>query len=510
MRSALLTFLTLSMLGCQAQVGDGENGVGFADAALSNDLHSDSSFENGTTGFECYLCTVTSVAAPDAPAGLRVAKVVGHQGGFSLGDWPGVAHVTAGVQVAGQVWVRGGTTGVPGKLCLRERNTSGTFVATTCSNAFTFGATFQRVGVTHTARGTGMVDAYVYMNSGAAGVFYADVFQVGFVQPGQPDAGKPAGDAGAPTGDAGTPTHDAGTPPQDAGIPPPPRGSIGEISAANQAVLAFPPNMPSTSTLMAYAHPGGMVVLDPYILSQMTNGGRDLVSSLRAGGAEVLLYVDVMEVPDYQVGDVSRLQMFGCSTTGSCAASMPSSYFFPHDVNGQLVQLSNYPNTFMTDVTKGSAFSNRAVSFLGSWDRLGANGYFLDVLGTRLWTSAWDAISASEQSAWTAGVYDIVTRLRAAMGDQAILLANNTWVSGHPGLNGFCLEHHDISEAPSFASMLGSSLPWHAGRRNLVITTSTAQAQQWRSIAGVTDITPQQDYSQQSLPVASWPFTAPQ
>jgi hypothetical protein len=318
----------------------------------------------------------------------------------------------------------------------------------------------------------------------------------------QPASVKEAADAHGVSPDSGPKNPDASIGHQDASA------GVGEIHAANQAVLAFPPNDPNLSTLMAYAHPGRMVVLDPYTASRMPNGGRDFIRDFQLAGGEVLLYVDVMEVPDYQVGDASRLGIFHCASAGSCAASMPPGYFFPHFVNGSLVRLSNYPNTFMTDVTANSNFSKSVVDFLSTWDRLGAKGLFLDVIGTRLWTAAWGNMSASEQHAWTNGVYSLATRIRAAVGDNAILIANNAWTGGQPGLNGICIEHHDISEAAFWTTQM-TTLPFHAGKRHLVIATSAQQAQSWRSVDGVTDITAQSDYSVQTLPVAGWPFTAP-
>jgi hypothetical protein len=478
--------------------------LSFDDIDMSGlvDLHANASFENGTTGFSCHQCELTAVELADAPSGRFVGNVVGRASDFSLGDWPGVARVSAGHLVKTQVTVRsqGQAKHRRGKICLRERNLSGTFVATTCGKAFTFGEKFHAVGASHLSVGQGIVEAYVYMAGAQIGdSFLADDFKIAI-------------GGGAETSDAGVSTPDAGVVAPDAGSTTPDAGSlsspVGEISAANQAVISFPPNSPSQSTLTAYAQPGGLLVLDPYLLGLMANGGRDLIRELRAAGAEVLLYINVMEVPDFGVSDISRLQMFDCQSGASCASTMPTNYFFPHSVNGSLVKLSNWPNTYLTDVTQGSAFSNNVVSFLGSWDRLGANGYFLDVIGSRLWTGAWDAMPSTERTAWSSGVYDIVSRLRAAMGENVLLMANNVWDNGHPALNGFCVEHHDVSQSAFFSGLMLNK-PWHTGRRHLVIANGATQAQQWRSVPGVTHITPQQDYSQQPLPLASWAFTAP-
>jgi hypothetical protein len=540
MLPALLLFSLL--LGCEpgaiidADVDSEELGIDMSGVV---DLHPDSSFEVGVDGYHCNGCILSREELADAPLGRFVAHAVGTGSTFSLGDWPGVANVAAGWKVLTQIRVRGQDSWSArrrGALCLRERDPNGVTVATRCSSSFSFGSHFHAVGISHAAVGTGIVDAYVYLTTAQAGNgFYADDFVLGVLEPASAgDAGQttPAPDAGQvpspvdagqgpPSVDAGhtTPAPDAGqvppavdagptTPTPDAGQTPPASGSPGEISAANQAVIVYPPNQPSLSTLMAYAHPGGMVVIDQALLAKMTNGGRDFVRDFQEAGGEVLLYIDLMEVPDYQVNDAARFGIFSCSGMGSCAATMPASYFFPHYVNGTVTHLSNWPQTYLTDVTTGSAFSNNVVQFLKTWDRVGAKGFFLDVLGTRLWTPAWTAMSASEQTAWTNGVYDLVSRLRAALGDDVILVANNTWNNGHPGLNGFCIEHHDFSEASFFQTMIATK-PWHAGRRHIVIASGASQAQSWRSVSGVTDITPQLDYSQQPLPVSTWPFTAP-
>jgi hypothetical protein len=256
-------------------------------------------------------------------------------------------------------------------------------------------------------------------------------------------------------------------------------------AAANPFTLAY--STPGEA-LMQYAHPGGLAVVmppDPYRVP-------DLLRRFRAGGGELLVYVNLVDgAPAGQSNSQAHADLYG-SANGTNPAYLwqPVRY--------------NYSNLPLLDIRRGSAWSNHAVDFITRYIRTyPIDGFFLDVLGTRLYSSAWDGMSASERAAWTDGANDLVNRIRAAVGDQPILVANNFWQNGQPALNGFVSEHHPPSDGNVQA---GLRYPWHQPVRNLIIASGASDAQAFRNVAGVTHVTAQSSYSTIEPPL--WSFSA--
>ena len=161
----------------------------------------------------------------------------------------------------------------------------------------------------------------------------------------------------------------------------------------------------------------------------------------------------------------------------------------------------NWPGTPMLDLRPGSPWVLHAVEHTRQWfPTTHAKGLFLDVIGDRLWTGAWDSMSSSEKAAWTAGARDLIHRLRVALGPNVILVANNIWENGNPDLNGIAVEHHPYSENARWASMLQRS-DWTKPVRNMVIANSTSEALQWAGRPGVTHVSAQSDYGGPAAPV---------
>jgi hypothetical protein len=242
----------------------------------------------------------------------------------------------------------------------------------------------------------------------------------------------------------------------------------------------------NSSDMSAYAHPGGMVVVGRNFTDTAA------IDRMQAGGGEVLMYVDVVDgLPDRTTATGDQAALYG-------GAHMDPAYMWsPRRYNWQ-----DWP---MADMRPGSPWILHAVSVIQGWfPRTHANGLFLDVVGARLWTSAWSQMSTDERQAWTAGNADFVHRLRQAL-PGAILVANNVWSGGNPDLNGICVEHHPMSDAPYWSGMTGRG-DWHQPTRNIAIATSVAEAQAWAGVAGVTHVTAQVDYGPMVAPVL--PFSA--
>jgi hypothetical protein len=268
------------------------------------------------------------------------------------------------------------------------------------------------------------------------------------------------------------------------------------MADANPLVFSY---QPPGESLMQYAHPGGMAVLD----TEADHTSPDLIRRFRAAGGEVLLYLNPMEVPGSgSPAWTTRARFFG-SPDGS-ANGIPSQYLWSTAVPGQPPRY-NWRDAPMLDVRRGSAWSDRVVAFVRDWaQHWDADGIFLDVLGTRLWSPVWEQMSPIERSQWTDGVSDLVTRIRQAVGPSVILVANNAWDGGQPALNGICVEHHSAAEAASWSARIRTG-SWFAPQRNLVIAQGAADAQAWRGVPGVTHVSPQAVYDSFGGPL--WGFS---
>jgi len=236
----------------------------------------------------------------------------------------------------------------------------------------------------------------------------------------------------------------------------------------------------NSSALSAYAKPTGMVVVGRNFADTAA------IDRVQAGGGEVLMYVDLVEGPGFNVsGD--QADLYG-------GARLPAQYTWsPLRYN-----FSNYP---MTDMRPGSAWIQHVVDYMKDWfPTTHAKGLFLDVMGVRLWSGAWNAMSQSERDAWTAGNYDLIHRLRAALGPNVILVANNGWPSGNPDLNGICIEHQPYSEASYWSGQTGRA-DWTKPVRNIAIASSTADASKWAGVKGITHVSAQSTYDAVASPL---------
>ena len=214
---------------------------------------------------------------------------------------------------------------------------------------------------------------------------------------------------------------------------------------------------------------------------------------IQAGGGEVYQYVDVIDG-----------WWTSYTATGDQAALYGGSQQNPDWLWSP--RRSNWPNTYMTDMRPGSPWILHAVEHIKQWfPTTHAKGLFLDVVGERLWTSSWNAMSASEKSAWAAGNRDFVHRLRVALGPNVILVANNSWPTGNPELNGITVEHHPYSSVTFWSEQLGRS-DWFAPTRNMVIANSTSEALAWAKVPGVTHVSAQATYGGPAAPML--PFSA--
>ncbi len=238
----------------------------------------------------------------------------------------------------------------------------------------------------------------------------------------------------------------------------------------------------NSTAITAYANPTGAVVVGRNFFNPA------LVDQIQAGGGEVYQYVDVID---------------GWWTTWTATGDQAALYGGAKQNPDWLwsPRRSNWPNTYMTDMRPGSPWILHAVEHITKWfPTTHAKGLFLDVVGERLWTSSWDAMSAGEKAEWAAGNRDFVHRLRVALGPDVILVANNSWANGNPELNGLTIEHHSYSEASNWSRMTGRS-DWFAPTRNMVIANSVGEGRSWANVPGVTHVSAQATYGAPAAPI---------
>lgn len=249
-----------------------------------------------------------------------------------------------------------------------------------------------------------------------------------------------------------------------------------------------------TTNLSPYSRPTGMLI------AGACNRYAPEFAQARANGGEVLVYLNFVERHDSTI----------CALDDEFYGGPPGNTpLWPFPTYGQRV---NWPNTHMLDIRAGLAWADRAVTYIENLmreDRV--DGVFLDVVGARLWSSlaAWDSWPAAEQSAWTAGTIDFVRRLdakRRAINPRFIVVNNNTWDT--PGTNartaeqyvdGISIEHH-ASTGAYHQKIAGYPYSNLGHRRVIAIATSTAEAQNWANVQGVTHVSDQSNYLEVTPP----------
>lgn len=258
------------------------------------------------------------------------------------------------------------------------------------------------------------------------------------------------------------------------------------------------------STLIAdYYGPTAVIVSDG------CNVGAPGIQNARAHGAEVLEYIDPVELPSWT-----------CDQAKS---------FYTGASNEQWSPLRyNYSNEPMLDISVGSAWSQQVVDYVtGRMTSGQIDGVFIDVLGARLWSQngqLWTDMQAdvlptgvTEADTWTLGAVDLVRRLdraRRQNNRKFIIVNNNNWVRGDAlGLvgewyvDGISIENHLASETvtPTYAAHDYTSL---GHRRVLAIAKTNSDADAWARIQGVTHVANESNYQTVNPPeVAPHPLS---
>lgn len=253
-------------------------------------------------------------------------------------------------------------------------------------------------------------------------------------------------------------------------------------SAANPAGIAFAKEI----NVPLYGKPTGLLI------AGRCNRYQPEFTAARAGGAEVLAYLNAANRPDNHVCTLDK--QFYMNNYGAVP-------LWPFPSYGQR---SIFAGTKMADIRVGSKWSNYVVAYVEKLMReRKVDGVFLDVLGARPWgLSNWTTWSTAEKNAWTAGAVDLVRRIdakRRAINPNFIVINNNIWARSDGSTLGLAAEKYVDGVSIEHPSGLNKFHVAYAGktfgnlghRRVMIIGNSADHARDWAGVRGVTHVSSQ-------------------
>ena len=248
-----------------------------------------------------------------------------------------------------------------------------------------------------------------------------------------------------------------------------------------------------------YARPGALIV------AGNCNRYDPKFAEARAAGAEVLAYLNPIEVYDHIPCKLNE---------GFYNGARERVPLWPYPKPGERI---NWPKTHMADMRAGSDWSNNIVAYVENLMREGkVDGVFLDNIGARLWSKLadWHSWSKQEQDAWTEGNIDLVRRidaLRRKINPEFIVVTNNVWhrgdaagFAGEQYVDGVVLERSALNDW--HAKYAGRPFSNLGHRRVLVVSRTQADVEQWARVPGVTHVSFQPNYGYTARPLL--PFRA--
>jgi hypothetical protein len=234
---------------------------------------------------------------------------------------------------------------------------------------------------------------------------------------------------------------------------------------------------------------GGNSVMAVSLFGRRVHG--TAIDALRNIDTEVLEYVLVPhDYPGTSSGDVERDSLYTGGVGGGNynRANIPTNWYWD-PANPSRVNVPSYSG-YLMDMREGSDW----VAHLLDWFDVRMNtsgwnmdGWFLDVLGDDYIGFISGFANTAEQNEYKAGVRDFIQRLRDRLGDEVILVCNNTWTTTQP-INGICVENHtgaNIGNAYWLAQLSRHDPP--LGRlRNITLNGNLSDVIAWSQVAGVT------------------------
>lgn len=254
-------------------------------------------------------------------------------------------------------------------------------------------------------------------------------------------------------------------------------------------------------SMLQYAKPGAIIV------TGRGNRYHDAFQQARKLGAKVYTYWNVANVPENLSNPEDAKQYL---IDGKPPPRWPYKTASGAD-------RSQWPGTYLLDLRPGSPWLKHCIP--NSGDVVSAkkfDGFFLDTLGARTWSSTkvvggvtvpgadWATWSVDEQSAWAAYSVNILRELKEEIDRRNPLfelVCNNIWTGlpkGHPATdvaakgdthqNGCCLENPSGDVPSEFHKAYAGRPMGRSPRRVLVVDRTDADTLLWASVPGVTHV----------------------
>lgn len=181
-------------------------------------------------------------------------------------------------------------------------------------------------------------------------------------------------------------------------------------------------------------------------------------------------------------------------------------------VGAPALNLSNWGGYKIVDLSNAAwrAKLNENLKWLVSLP--GLTDVFSDVHGERLWSPAWNSMSAAQRDTFAKYMEEIGYQwgdIRDQYRPEAYLWFNGTWHAGHKAA---CpvIEHHSLSEKPSWVNYV-DPVKWDPKAQGgagaaFFIAFNLSEAQQWATVRGTGPIAAQSTYDQ--APSSALPYAA--
>jgi len=213
------------------------------------------------------------------------------------------------------------------------------------------------------------------------------------------------------------------------------------------------------------------------------------IQQIRAQDAEVIEYT--LPCHDYAETstEVPEETLFYTGAIGTTyrRADIPAAWYFD-PANPDRVTVPNYDGRVM-DLRANSAWLNHLLADYypsrladPAWQM---DGFLLDVVGDGYmgWLTG---ATAGEVAEIQAGLRWFVTQLRSAVGDNCILINNNTWVTDNADSDGIMIENHGTVEIGNeFWRTSLAKITRTGHRRNVTTNHTAAEAELWLAVPGV-------------------------
>ena len=203
--------------------------------------------------------------------------------------------------------------------------------------------------------------------------------------------------------------------------------------------LRYGGNTPDQGGLDAFRTPGGCIEVDRGALDASKPASRAWCRAARAAGAEVLLYVNLVDCFNWTVTTTGEeAALYGGTTQSQIAAAHPT-WFWSSVAGGSPSNYIEFAPYWMMNLSPGSPwvlhavdwavdfFTNRAFDMVGGVKQYCITGFMLDVLGVEPGGTTPAGWTMPLADLWTEGCFDAARRLRAALGPDVTLVANGNW-----------------------------------------------------------------------------------